>query len=174
MSLCVSVDKVKRQPFLTLDDFHVINYQEIREWIIGRFAGVDELPEYPSMKEVRQYIDRFEDESKEQYYDRALREIPLLKREYNRFRFSSIMNVKSEEQEYLEDYHTYEEIFFRKRCYDLADILMDNFKKSFEGSGFLDVYFPIVLNKEQLEQFNQLAEQDIKYEEEYIYKLSVG
>lgn len=174
MSLCVSVHKVKRQPFLTLDDLNVINYLEIKEWIIGRFDGVDELPEYPSMKKVRQYIDRYEDETKEQFYDRALKEIPILKREYKKFRFSSIMNVKSEEQEYLEDYHTYEEVFFRKRCYDLADILMANFKKSFEGSGFLGVFFPIVLNKVQLEQFNQLAEQDIKYEDDYIYKLSVG
>ncbi|PLS19473.1 hypothetical protein CVD28_03390 [Bacillus sp. M6-12] len=168
MALWVSVQRIKREPFLTISDFHVANYHEIKENFIFEYKGIDELSDYPSMSEVRRYIERKENESKEEYYDRAIQELPKLKEMYSRY--CDILNISTKEQEYLEDYQQYEELFFWKRCYDLAKQLKDVFKDEFVQS---DDY-PILLDKEKMEEFNRLTEQTICFDSGYIYKLSVG
>lgn len=168
MSLWVAVYRIKRQPFLTLTDFHVANYHEIKENVLEELSGVDELADFPNFGELRRYISRESGEDKETYYERGLAVLPKLKERYRHYQ--PIETVLPDERDYLESHDVYEELYFVKRCYALEKTLKDEFKEQFLKSEGL----PIVLDAASLERFCQLAEQEIPYEEGYIYKLVAG
>lgn len=168
MSLWVSLHRIERKPFLTLPDYLVANYHEAKEHVLSHLEGVDELDDFPSESEMRRYIGKETGENKQGYYERALQHLPELKEYYLKYKPVSL--VLSKEQDYLENHDHYEELFFLKRCYDLADSLRVELRKGFKESDNM----PIVLSKADLNTFNELSGQSIPYEEGYIYKLNVG
>lgn len=168
MSLWVSLHRIERKPFLTLPDFLVANYHEAKEHVLSKLEGVDELDDFPSESEIRRYIGKETGENKQGYYERALQHLPELKEYYLKYKPVSL--VLSKEQDYLDDYANYEELFFLKRCYELADDLKEQFSHKFNESDGM----AIVLSADDLSRFNELTGQSIACEEGYIYKLFVG
>lgn len=168
MSLWVSLDKIERKPFLTLPDRLVANYHVIKEHVLQELGGVTELAEFPSIGEMRRYIEKNPEESKDAYYDRALQLLPELKAYV--LKYQPVAMVLGDERDYLENHRNYEELFFLKRCYELADDLKEAFADKFATSDDM----AIVLTADELSDFNKLTEQDVEYDEKYIYKLFVG
>lgn len=168
MSLWVSLHRIERKPFLTLPDFLVANYHEAKDNILSDLAGIDELDEFPSESEMRRYIGKEKGEDKQSYYERALQLVPEMQEQYQRYQ--PITMVLSKEQDYLETHSNYEELFFQKRCYELANTLRAELRSYFKESDNL----AIVLDEQALNEFNVIAEQTIVYEEGYVYKLFVG
>lgn len=168
MSLWVSLDRIERKPFLTLPDRLVANYHEIKENVLQELGGLDELADYPSIGELRRYIEKNPEESKDAYYDRALQLLPELKAYV--LQYQPVAMVLGDEQDYLEQYANYEELFFRKRCYELAGVLKAEFADKFAVSDGM----AIVLTAEELKRCNGLTEQEIPFEPSYIYKLFIG
>lgn len=168
MSLWVAVYRLKKQSFLTLTDFQAINYREMTENVLNEYKGIEELPEYPSLKALRHYIGRLEGESKDVYYERALAMLPQVQHAYEKVR--TIWNIGQTERQYLENDQHYEELFFVKRCYDLASSLRTHFPQVM----ILDHEFSVVLDEAGVELFNQVSGSSVVYDEEYMYKLEVG
>lgn len=168
MSLWVSLHRIERKSFLTLSDFLIANYHEAKDNTLTELAGIDELQDYPSEREIRRYVEKEIGENKKDYYERALLVVPELKEKYSRY--LPITMVSSKEQDYLETHSNFEELFFQKRCYELADSLKAELINYFKESNGMS----IVMNEKTLYQFNVIAEQDIVYEERYIYKLFIG
>ena len=168
MSLWVSLHRIERKPFLTLPDRLIANYHVIKEHVLQELGGLNDLPDYPSIGELRRYIEKSPEESKDAYYDRALQLLPELKAHV--LQYQPVSMVLSDEQDYLETYSNYEELFFRKRCYELADDLKEAYSHKFATSDDM----AIVLTAEELSRFNKMTEQHFAYEEKYIYKLFVG
>lgn len=168
MSLWISLHRIERKPFLTLPDRLVANYHVIKEHVLQELGGVTELADFPSIGELRRYIEKYPEESKDAYYERALQLLPELKAHV--LQYQPVSMVLGDEQDYLENHANFEELFFRKRCYGLADQVEADFKEKFE----MHPGMSIVLTKDELRQFNERANQTIPFHADYIYKLFVG
>ncbi|AEO93765.1 gp507 [Bacillus phage G] len=167
MATWVYIERIKKQPFFTLSDFNIINYHEIVENVIEFNKGIDELSDYPSMKEARRYFRRLAGETKEEFYERVLIELPARKARYEKYK--EVLDIKGEEYNYLKNSENYEEIFFVKRQYELEDMLKECFREEFKENN----NYPILLDEYKLEQFNFIADKEFEYDEEYLYKLHV-
>ena len=173
MSLWVSVHQIKREPFLTLSDQLVANYTRLKEFLNYEFQDIDELSEYPSLKEIRRYIPKNEGETNEEYYDRAISELPIYQAFYNQNK--AALQVKDKEQTYLEKDSSYQELFFLKRCYSLAEQLEKDFPFQKDTFPNEECYLhSLVLDESLCKRFNELSNADIQYDKEYVTFLYVG
>lgn len=173
MSLWVSVHRIKREPFLTLSDELVANYLRLKEFLEFGFKEIDELTEYPSLKELRQYIPKNADETNEVYYDRACAELPIYQQFYSKNK--AALEVGGKEQAYLEKDSSHEELFFLKRCYVLAENLEEKFPFKKEILPNEDEYLhSLVLDESLCQRFNELTNSNIQYDKDYITYLYVG
>lgn len=171
MGSWISLSRIKRKDFITLSDRDAVIVGEVLDNIIDEYEGILEFPSFPLHSELARFIGRFDGESREDYYDRAVEEIAELKEQV--IRASKFTEITPEESEYLYVYHNFEELFFLKREYDLEKVILDVFEKDFE-SEYADVSMPIALDGSMFTCFCELTGYGGDFDDSYIYKLSVG
>ena len=171
MGSWVSLSRIKRDDCITLSDRDAVIFAEVKDNIIDGYQGVLDLPDYPTHEELSDYIGKFKDETREEYYDRALVEVAELKEVLNKAR--KFLEVSDVEADYLYNERSFEELFFVKREYDLENELLDVFEKDFENE-YTDETMPIVLDASMFTCFCEISGYDNDFDDSYIYKLSVG
>lgn len=171
MSSWISISRIKRQDFITLSDYFIVNYNQIKDYLFSEYSFLDDIEEFPSIKQLRRYvIEQEENESDEDYYDKAmfmLNQIRSIVDEY-----SIISKISSKEREYLSSNKNHEEIFFVKRQYNLEKSLIEIFKDRINATPYF--YASVPLYEDDLMKINSILGTDVKYDKDYVYQLFVG
>ena len=169
MALWVQVSRIRKEPFMTRSIDETIHFEQILEWV-REFEGVEEVDDYPMVKDVIEFLPREDGESKEEHYDRVVAELPHLKQEHV-LRRDMVANLSDRERSHLTD--GMEEVFFLKRCYDLADRLREEFEEERSrpsiGEG---VSFHI--DAEGFRRFAAVTGFEHEHDDRYLYRLHIG
>lgn len=171
MASWISLSRIKRDPCITLSDRDALIFAEVIDNVIDEYEGILEVPDYPTFEELSVYIGRFDEESREDYYDRALIEIAELKELW--IKVQKFTEISDAEYRYLYSDQSFEELFFVKRSYDLENDLLYVFEKDFENE-YVDEPMPISLNASMFTCFCEMTGYEGEFDDRYIYKLYVG
>lgn len=171
MASWISLSRIKRDPCITLSDRDALIFAEVIDNVIDEYEGILDVSDYPTFEELSVYVGRFDGESREEYYDRALVEIDELKGLWSKVQ--KFTKVSSSEFSYLYHDYSFEELFFVKRSYDLENALLKVFEKDFENE-YVDEPMPISLTESMFSSFCELTGYEGDFDDRYIYKLYVG
>lgn len=146
-----------------------IHFEQETEWL-REFEGVEGVADYPLVKDVVEFLPRLDGETKDEHYDRVLTELPLLKATYAERR-AIVDGVTERERTHL--LTGMEEVFFQKRCYDLADRLRDEFREE-RTRPSLGEGVSFHLDPDGFRRFVEVTGFGHVYDEDYLYRLYIG
>jgi len=171
MSSWISINRIKRQDFVTLSDYFIVNYNQIKDYLFSEYSFLDDIEEFPSIKQLRRYVvEQKENENDEVYYDRAMFMLDQIRSIVDEY--SIISKISSKEREYLSNHKNYEEMFFLKRQHNFEKSLIELFEDRINVNPYF--YASVPLTEDDLIKINSVLGTSIKYDKDYVYQLFIG